>query len=380
VHGSWTSWRSRRIHGVPVIDLTLASLIGAVALASALHHEPPEGPLWLTVPVAIVLSGALVLRRVRPLAMAAVVAVAAVSQAMVSVSPGSLWALAVFLIAMVSVGAHASEGRAAAGGALLLASLFLQEWLDAGSDYLFMVLVFGGAWLIGRGLNGWSRRAIAAESSNTETARLATAEERLRVARELHDVVAHSLGVIAVQSEAADALFERDPQRARVAVQAVQSSARDALDEMRQFLGVLRAEPDGLPLEPTPRLDGLVDLIATFTAAGLRVTLTQTERPATLRPGLDLTAYRIVQESLSNVLRFAGPVAVSVRVATESDHLRVEVSNAASMRVTGVTRGAGLGLLGLRERVEALGGSLSHGPVGGGFRVVATIPLKVEPS
>ena len=196
----------------------------------------------------------------------------------------------------------------------------------------------------------------------------------------MHDVVAHSLGVIAVQSEAADALFERDPQRARVAVQAVQSSARDALDEMRQFLGVLRAEPDGLPLEPTPRLDGLVDLIATFTAAGLRVTLTQTERPATLRPGLDLTAYRIVQESLSNVLRFAGPVAVSVRVATESDHLRVEVSNAASMRVTGVTRGAGLGLLGLRERVEALGGSLSHGPVGGGFRVVATIPLKVEPS
>jgi hypothetical protein len=221
VHGSWTSWL-RRIHGVPVIDLTLASLIGAVALASALHHEPPEGPLWLTVPVAIVLSGALVLRRVRPLAMAAVVAVAAVSQAMVSVSPGSLWALAVFLIARVSVGAHASEGRAAAGGALLLASLFLQEWLDAGSDYLFMVLVFGGAWLIGRGLNGWSR---CRESSTTETVPTGHGRGATESRRECTTSSPTPRG--RRPTEVADALFERDP-RGPGCRPAVQSSARDA--------------------------------------------------------------------------------------------------------------------------------------------------------
>lgn len=347
-----------------------------MAIGSALHREPPEGPLWLTVPVALLLCGSLAVRQTRPVTMTVLVALPAVVQAIVSVSPGALWALAVFLVATVSVAAHASEGRAAIGGGLLLASLFVQEWLDAGSDYLFIVLVFGGAWLIGRGVNGWSRRALAAETLNTETARLATAEERLRVARELHDVVAHSLSVIAVQSEAADALLVRDPGRARESVQAVRSSARDALEELRLVLGVLRADPDDVPLQPPPRLDGLDDLIASFTAVGLQVSLAQTQRPGTLRPGLDLVAYRVVQESLSNVLRHAGPVAVDVRLVVEAANLRIDIVNAASRLAIDAGGGAKLGLIGLQERVQALGGVLRHGPVeGGGFFVTATIPL-----
>ena len=218
-------------------------------------------------------------------------------------------------------------------------------------------------------------RALSAETTSSETARLAVAEERLRVARELHDVVAHSLGVIAVQSEAADALLERDPTLARASVQAVRSSARGALDEMRQLLGVLRAEPDGLPLEPQPRLAGLAQLVDSFTAAGLRVALTQSTRPAHLRPGLDLTAFRIVQESLSNVLRHAGPVPVSVSVTVAGDALVVEVRNASSAPGPRRLPGTGLGLIGLRERVQALDGTLVHGPDGSGFRVTATLPL-----
>ena len=347
-----------------------------MAVLSALNREPPEGPLWVTVPVAALMSGALALRRTHPAGMALLVSVPAVLQAVVSVSPGSLWALAVFLVAMFSVAAHDREARAALSGTVLLASLFVQEWLDGGSDYLFMVLVLGGAWLIGRGVAGWSRRALAAEGSNNEAARLAAAEERLRVARELHDVVAHSLGVIAVQSEAADALLVRDPDRARQAVQAVRFSARDALEEMRQFLGLLRADPDTVPMDPPPRLDHLDELIATFTAAGLRVRLTQTERPSGLRPGLDLTAYRVVQECLSNVLRHAGPVPVDVGISVESGALRISVTNLWSARTVGATHGAGLGLIGLRERVQALGGVLEHGPFGPGFRVRATLPLR----
>ncbi|MBK8729723.1 MAG: two-component sensor histidine kinase [Tetrasphaera sp.] len=375
MHGSSNSWRSRRIRGVPVIDLTLASALGAVAIIGALRHEPPEGPDLLTLPVAVVMCGALSLRRIHPFAMAVLVSVPALVQALVSVSPGALWALAVYLVATVSVATHDTEARAAAGGGLLLVSLFLQEWLDHGTDYVFIVLVFGGAWLIGRGLNAWTTRALSAEATSSETARLAVAEERLRVARELHDVVAHSLGVIAVQSEAADALLERDPTLARASVQAVRSSARGALDEMRQLLGVLRAEPDGLPLEPQPRLAGLAQLVDSFTAAGLRVALTQSTRPAHLRPGLDLTAFRIVQESLSNVLRHAGPVPVSVSVTVAGDALVVEVRNASSAPGPRRLPGTGLGLIGLRERVQALDGTLVHGPDGSGFRVTATLPL-----
>lgn len=377
-HGSWTTWRSRRVHGVLVIDLTLAAILGAVAIVGALRGEPVEGPLIVTVPVALVMCGALAVRRSHPLVMVVLVATAAVVQAVVSVAPGAVWALAVFLVATVSVAAHETEGRAVLGGIALLASLIAQEWLDAGSDYLFLVVVFGGAWLVGRGLDGWSRRAMTAEATSTEVARLAVAEERLRVARELHDVVAHSLGVIAVQSEAADALLDRDLSRARASIQAVRASARGALEEMRQVLGVLRTDPDRGALEPRPRLDGLAVLIESFMAAGLRVTLIEGERPGTLPPGVDLTAYRIVQESLSNVLRYAGGVAVIVTLGIRDDDLVVEIVNDSALRGDEPVPGTGLGLIGLHERVQALGGTLSHGPEGPRFRVLASLPLRSD--
>ena len=218
------------------------------------------------------MTGVLAWRVRAPLAAALLVSVAALVQTLGGASPGQLWALAVYLVVMYSVAAHATEGRAALGGAVVVAGLFVQEWADHGSDYLFIVLVFGGTWLLGRAVLTWRSRAVRAVAEANDKARLAVAEERLRLARELHDVVAHSLGVIAVQAEAAHAALDRDADLARAPVAAVLAQARGAITEMRQLLGVLRTDDEALR-GPQP---GLADLGGT----GRRIPGRGTSRPA----------------------------------------------------------------------------------------------------
>lgn len=232
----------RRFAGFPLPDVLLAAVFCLIAVASVLAGAPAEGTIAVTLPVSIVSTLALAWRRRTPVVAAALFAGAGLVQTFVAVSPGSLWALAVGLIVIYSVASEYSEGLAAVVGAGLVAVLLLEERIDNGVDYLFIVVLFGGVWLLGRAARSWRIRLSTAERRQQDAARLAVAEERVRLARELHDVVAHSLGVIAVQADAADAALHTDPLRAVAPVQAIRDSARAALTEVRSLLGMLRSD------------------------------------------------------------------------------------------------------------------------------------------
>jgi signal transduction histidine kinase len=201
--------------------------------------------------------------------------------------------------------------------------------------------------------------------------RLAVAEERARVARELHDVVAHGLSVIAVQSDAAEAALERDPELARAPMRAIHGSAAEALTEMRRMVGALRA-PDRAPQPGLAELGGLVERSE---AAGVPVTLELEGVPRPLPAGVDLSAYRIVQEALTNVRKHAAGAPAAVRVAWTPDAVALEVRDTGPGPPAGGPTGAGHGLAGMRERARLCGGELRKGAgQDGGFVVEVVLP------
>ena len=219
----------------------------------------------------------------------------------------------------------------------------------------------------------------------------AVAEERGRIARELHDVVAHGVSVIAIQADAAEAALDRDPELARAPLRTIRRSAKEALEEMRRLLGVLREDGDGGDLLPQPGLGLLDDLVEHARGAGLEVTLAVDGEPRPLSPGLDLSAYRIVQEGLTNVRKHAAGAPARVTVTWAPRELALEVrdsgparpaspAGAASSGPARWTANGGHGLVGMRERVRMHGGELHAGPAaGGGFAVRARLPLEERP-
>ena len=213
----------------------------------------------------------------------------------------------------------------------------------------------------------------AVRHQRAQSALLAVGEERARIARELHDVVSHSLSVIAIQSSAAEAALERDPALAGPPLTAIRSSAEEALAEMRRLLGVLRVEGEGGEHAPQPGLARLPELVEHARAAGVPVTLEVDGTPRPLPASVDVSAFRIVQEALTNVRKHAGGAPATVRVAWEPRALAVAVRD----RGTGdVQTGSGHGLVGMRERVRLHGGQLRAGRCAdGGFEVEAVLPL-----
>jgi len=245
-------------------------------------------------------------------------------------------------------------------------------------DIAILSFISLGAWT-----GGWvvRRRAAAlarAEAAAPALARDAVAAERARMARELHDIVAHSVSIIAVQAGAAEALLDADDrEKARAHVQAVRRTAHEALVELRRLLGVLREEDP--EYRPQPGLDRLEELLEEARRAGLRVELERDGLPERIPAGVDLAAYRIVQEGLTNARRHAGAVRAVVRVRRDGGRLELEVVNdPASPDVAGGTGGgSGHGLAGMRERARLSGGTLEAGPIDdGGFRVHASLPLE----
>jgi signal transduction histidine kinase len=206
--------------------------------------------------------------------------------------------------------------------------------------------------------------------------RRAATEERLRIARELHDVVAFSFATIKVQAGVALHLLDDGPAPLVEALQAIDSASKDALGQLREILGQLRGI-DGAGSRPAALgVDGLAGLAATMTSAGVETQVAVTGAARSLPPAVDLTAFRIVQESLSNVLRHAGRTSALVTLAYEPDCVTVEVANDEGVQTGGRTRGSGHGIVGMRERVAELGGSLEAGlRPDGGFRVRARLPL-----
>ena len=373
--------RHLRPYGIPITDLGLALVLVVASLGAILTGEVDEGAAWVTVPVALVTGSAVAVRTRWGFAAAVAVALAGLAQTVLGTgSPGTIMALVAILLVVYSAGAECDEGMASIALTAVLGSALLEEWLDHGSDYAFITIELGGIWLLGRAVRSWRGRATYAEQHQRDLARLAVAAERTRIARELHDVVAHSLSVIAVQADAAEGALEVDPSRVGQALRAIRGSARDALGDMRQMLYLLRVEDDVPPDDRAPArgLADLPPLVAGMREAGLPVEA-DIQVPDGLPSGLALAVYRIAQEGLTNVRRHAGPVPTRLLVAGRARELRVEVHNAAPsgevMTSHDASLSTGLGLVGVSERIQAAGGSLDVGPTPeGGFSLVARLP------
>jgi signal transduction histidine kinase len=230
-------------------------------------------------------------------------------------------------------------------------------------------LVVLGAWVLGESTKRWAQRAerLAAEAAQ------AIADERVRIARELHDIVAHHMSVISLQAGLAEYVLDVDPQTAKNAIANVGDAGREALHDMRRLLDVLRVEP---AYDPQPGLDLLEDLVSRMRGAGLPVEVVMTGERRALPPGLDLCAYRVVQESLTNVLKHAGPATARVDLDFGDRVLTVKVTDDGPVRAPQESP-VSHGIRGMRERAELYGGVLTAGPsAGGGFAVVARLPLE----
>lgn len=225
-------------------------------------------------------------------------------------------------------------------------------------------------------------RARFLESDREERARRAVIEERFRIARELHDVVAHSMSVIAVQAGVGHHVLDAQPEEARRALAAIEMTSRTALTEMRRLLGVLRADGQRrAELSPAPGLADLPLLLTQVREAGLNITSTTTGDPTAAAPPVDLTAFRIVQEALTNTLKHGGPTA-RLSIEYRPDALYIEILDDGRPDATRTDRApvvSGHGLVGMRERVAVFGGQLAAGSrPGGGFRLAVTLPLDQE--
>ncbi|MEU0900556.1 sensor histidine kinase [Streptomyces massasporeus] len=222
-------------------------------------------------------------------------------------------------------------------------------------------------------------RAERAERTREEEARRRVAEERLRIARDLHDVVAHHIALVNVQAGVAAHVMDKRPDQAKEALAHVREASRSALNELRATVGLLRQSGDPeAPTEPAPGLDRLDELTGTFRSAGLHVEVARADQGTTLPAAVDLAAYRIIQEALTNVQKHAGPQAkAEVSVVHVGPNVEITVLDDGSGENETQGSGGGHGLLGMRERVSALRGTLTTGPrYGGGFRVHAILPLK----
>jgi signal transduction histidine kinase len=283
------------------------------------------------------------------------------------------------VVAFYSLGAHAGERDARAGLALGLAALWaivvVSGQVDFGSFFFSTALALI-PWLVGRNLRARAMRLAAAEREQEQRTRLALSHERARIAREFHDVVAHSVGVMVIQAEGARRVLDRDPERAREALDSIEHTGRTALDEMRRSLGVLRRDDPEPELEPQPGLHDLDRLLDQAREGGLEVDVEMEGEPRELPQGVDLSAYRIVQEALTNAIKHAGPVRTRVTVRYGEDELELEVSDDGPGPSANGEAGSGHGLVGMRERIASHGGELRTGPgAEGGFVVHASLPL-----
>jgi signal transduction histidine kinase len=259
---------------------------------------------------------------------------------------------------------------------------------DVASEYLFAVPVFLVTWGTGQALRRWetqSRRleVALAELARTQEARTEAVvlEERARIARELHDVIAHSVSVMVLQSGSARLSLRRSPDRAQAALEVLECTGRQAMTDMRNLVGILRPREASADRAATPGLAAVPALQETMRAAGLDATVRVTGTPVAVPPGLDLSAYRIVQEALTNALKHAGPTSASAVVTYRPDGLHLAITDDGPRGTPPqVAPEGGHGLVGMRERVALYGGRMHAAErPGGGFLVEVDLPLSGSP-
>jgi signal transduction histidine kinase len=362
-------------------DLALALVLATFGVVELWLVD--VGPKPIAVPASLVAGLALYWRRVAPLAVAAAVFGAVAGESLLGVSldrPDS--PLLVALAATYAVAAYRDLRIALAGMAIALAGIWIGvagQTTNNHSDFAFTAVVVSAGWLVGRGMRGRVRQTaeLAERTRQLEEAReaerlAAVAEERRRIARDLHDVIAHSVSVMVVQAGAAEDIFARNPEGVLEPIRAVQETGRAALVEMRRLLGLLREDGE-LGLAPQPRLADLDALAEQMRLAGLPVEVELEGNPRPLPIGVDLSVYRIAQEALTNALKHAGPARARLVLRYRESEVELEVVDDGSSSANG---DGGHGLIGMRERVAVFGGTLEADQLPeGGFRVLARLPV-----
>jgi signal transduction histidine kinase len=384
-----TRWCKRFVGRERAIDVLLAVFAGVVtevlAWTDGFLGVHISGPQWFTAALPLLLGLPLLWRRSHPLLAWSFVASGIALQALISGnSAEGLEIVAALLAGPYAVAAYGSRRQSIAGLAILVATYAIYAWNDQNfrsgrtADKwatAFFAVAALAAWLIGNVVHSRRREAIVAERARLldEQARAAVAAERSRVARELHDIVSHNLSVVVLQAAGARAASERRDFDATDTLQKIEERGREALVEMRRMLGVLRAEGAEAELEPQPTLHDIPALVDSIRRTGLSIAADCAD--VEVPPLIGLSAFRVVQEGLTNVLKHAGHAHAEVRVHVGADEIEVRVADDGAGAITHAN-GSGHGLTGMRERVALLGGELRVGPrPGGGFEVHARLPL-----
>src|SRR3954462_4418546 len=367
-------------HGDPMLVAVLAG--------TALVEVLVSGASMLDAVVGAAVALPLLARRRAPLlVLALVIALGYAGYARGASVGGSLQAWIVLNVALYSVAAHCERRRAIAGAVIVAAFVLVFEIPklveggrvdDLAGEWLFL----GGVWLLGRGVRqrrqrtaDLERQAADLEADRSALAREAVADERARIAREMHDAVAHSVSVMVLQAGAAEQVLATAPERARDSLVTIQDTGREAIVELRRMLGLLRDPVADASLAPPPSVERLDALLEQVRGAGLPVELTVEGEPRRLPPGIDRSAYRIVQQGLTIALQHAGPAHASGPPRYGERALELEVLDDGRGPADG--SGGGFGLLGMRERAALYGGVLAaRERAGGGYALSARLPLE----
>lgn len=381
-----------RRRGPLLVDSAVAALACVVCELELALSSSIGGPRWVNAVSAAGVTLPIAWRRRVPLAAAPLMVAFVVWQELLGgdLTQNTITPLVTLPLAAYSLGVLLDRRPALLGFGVTIVLLCVDVLASsdvAFGSFVFVLLLAGGPFLVGRIVNArvqlareLREKANRLEREQQEHARLAVAEERARIAREMHDVVAHNVSVMVVQASAARRMLDRNPERAREALSSVEHTGREALAEMRRMLEMLRDEEEGAALAPQPSIDELDGLLETAREAGLSVDLQVEGERRRVPSGVDLSAFRIVQEAIGNTIKHAGASHCRVRLCFGEREMEVDVvDDGAGVAPARVNGHAGQGLVGMRERVAMLGGRLEAGyGANGGFEVHATLPLETE--
>jgi signal transduction histidine kinase len=359
-------------------DVLLALGVGAFAQVEVWTEH--LHPLWVSSPVALTQGTVLVWRRQAPIAVALAAFALVLAETAAGVSLHTpVYPILLVMLVVYGAGSYAPWPRALIGLAVPLVAMWASMALAVAhgdhyaglGDVLFVSVLVVTPWLVGRAMHG----RVQETRDLTVRAERAAADERARIARELHDVISHSVSVMVVQAGAAEEVMKIDADRAVEPLRAVQDIGRQALVELTRLVGLLRDDSEELGLAPQPGLEALEALVGQVRDAGLAVELRVEGKPRPVPLGIGLSAYRVVQEALTNALKHAGEARATVLVRYTRDAVELEIAD--DGRGEGNGHGGGHGLAGMRERVNVFGGDFAAGPrTGGGFMVEVRLPTE----
>lgn len=371
----------------PRTDVVLALVLTIATQAELLLVDDVGEPFAVQVVTFAVITAGVAWRRSAPLLAAVVVSVGFAAQVVFADDAPVIGGLVAALLVIYALGAYGTTREAVLGAVALTLGLIVAAFADADkrgvADAIGNLLIFGV--LLGLGMVIRHRRAEAREldaelHDERRRSEQVLAEERTRIARELHDVIAHNVSLMVLQAGAARQVLDADPERVREPLLTIEATGRQAIGEMRRLLGILRADQEDPAAPPQPGLARLDELVAESRAADVAVDVEVSGRQRPLPAGVDLAAYRIVQEALTNVRKHAGTgAAAHVAVHFGESDIALEVTDDGSGASARRNGHAGHGLVGMRERAALYGGALKAGPrPDGGFRVAARLPVGEE--